>query len=175
LWPGSREKNDPSAGRRWVNALTVHPVAARTAARVSQSANPVSPYRSKGIERSMTFRELIEAIGATDGMVYIHDGKCGRSVRACLHLSVAINGPYRYLRILVDLRKAPDCELVASIGHELQHALEALGNPRVRSTPEIFHFFHRRGPTESGTFETIEAVETGLQVEREACRNDRQP
>jgi len=40
---------------------------------------------ARGIERSATFRRLAEAIESTDGIVYITEGRCGRSVNACLH------------------------------------------------------------------------------------------
>jgi hypothetical protein len=44
---------------------------------------------------SETLRRLIEAIEATDGLVYVEEGKCGHSVRACLALSinVAVRAP----------------------------------------------------------------------------------
>ena len=54
-------------------------------------------------ERSTAFRHLIATIGATDGLVYVDDGKCGHNVSACLQLSVTVAGPHRLLRILVDL------------------------------------------------------------------------
>jgi hypothetical protein len=125
---------------------------------------------TEGIERSATFRRLVETIGATGGIVYVQEGACRRSVRACL-LSVDVAGPYRYLRILVSTRKAPGCELIASIGHELQHAVEVLAHPKVRSTVDMILF---RDRTASGgwrdSFETEEAIQAGLQVDNEACR-----
>src|SRR5262245_51007050 len=98
-----------------------------------------------GIERSTTFRGVVEAIDATDGVVYVQEGRCRRSVRACLHLSVGIAGRYRFLRILVDLGKVPDCEFIASLGHELQHALEVLSDPRIRNWSQMYAFFDMKG------------------------------
>jgi hypothetical protein len=92
--------------------------------------------------QSVTFRALIDAIDATDGLVYVEEGRCRRGVRACLSLSLVIAGPHRVLRILVDPRKSPGCELAMSIGHELQHALEVLSNVHVRSSSQMFHFVH---------------------------------
>jgi hypothetical protein len=81
-------------------------------------------------------------------------------------------GPHRLLHILVDLSKAPSCELVQAIGHELQHAVEVLHEGRIRSDPEIYSFFYMRGRTGIGLvrFETDEALEAGFAVAREACR-----
>ena len=112
-------------------------------------------------ERSPLFRRLIATIDATDGLVYVDEGKCGHSVAACLTLSVKVAGPYRLLRILVDLqRRKRDCDLMASIGHELHHAIELLREPNVRDYHAAFSFFEREGPTdrEKGRFETAEAV-----------------
>ena len=80
---------------------------------------------------STTFRGLIETIAATDGLVYVDEGTCGHSVRACLVLSVKVAGPFRLLRVLVNSRGKTDCALMASIGHELQHAIEVLRDPHV--------------------------------------------
>jgi hypothetical protein len=91
-----------------------------------------------------------------------------------LRQSVKVAGPHRILRIRVDPRKA-DCELMASIGHELQHAVEVLIHPAITTNQAIFFFFHRLGSTEKGRFETTAAVQAGLKVgvemqERGQCR-----
>ena len=121
-------------------------------------------------ERSATFRRLVESLEATDGMIYIVEGQCPRGVGACLHLSVGIAGPRRLLRILVNPRWSPGCDLVQSIAHELQHAREALADTNVRTTMALFRLFERIGPTTSGTFETADAIEMGRVVGRETCR-----
>jgi hypothetical protein len=124
---------------------------------------------AEGTDRSPTFSHLIETIGATDGLVYVDEGVCGHGVRACLVLSVTVAGPHRVLRILVETRKAPGCELLEVIGHELQHAVEALRNRHVRSTNQIYHFFDGLAPTDASRFETHAAMQTGFAVGREAC------
>jgi hypothetical protein len=123
----------------------------------------------QGRERSMTFRRLVDAIEATDGLVYVLEGKCGQGVRACLHMSVELSGPYRLLRILVTPSRAAGCELLVSIGHELQHALEALTNPKIRNGFAMSSFFHQIGPEGPRRFETTEALEAGTAVANEAC------
>jgi hypothetical protein len=135
-----------------------------------RAENPVfAAAITQGIQRSTTFRRLIEAIDATDGLVYVLEGQCGLGVRACLHMSVELSGPHRLLRVFVNPSRAPGCELVASIGHELQHVLEVLSNRRIRTTAELTSFFHRIRPDNPGRFETMKAIETGVAVEKEAC------
>jgi hypothetical protein len=135
-----------------------------------RAENPViATAVTQGLHQSTTFRRLIEAIEATDGLVYVLEGDCGLGVRACLHMSVELAGPNRLLRVFVNPKRAPGCELVASIGHELQHVLEALSNRRIRTTAELTSFFHRIRPNNPGRFETMKAIETGMAVEKEAC------
>jgi hypothetical protein len=141
--------------------------------RVRSESSLVTDAIVKGVDRSPTFRRLVESIDATDGLVYVEAGTCGHSVRACLHLSMVVPGPYRILRILVDPRKARGCELIEAIGHELHHAVEVLGNPRIRSTSDLFFLFHRIGQTSIERFETDEAVRAGVAIRQEACRDDR--
>ena len=51
---------------------------------------------ARGVERSATFRGLVDTIDATDGLVFVEEGRCGHSgIRACLLLSVTIAGPHR--------------------------------------------------------------------------------
>lgn len=122
-----------------------------------------------GNERSPSFRRLIETIGSSDGIVYVQEGQCALGVRSCLQHWVGVAGPNRFLRIRVSTRKAPGCELVASIGHELQHAIEVLSNPKIRDSLDMFRFFDLNRPTSYGTYETDAALEVGMAIEREVC------
>jgi hypothetical protein len=118
---------------------------------------------------STTFRGLIETIAVTDGLVYVDEGQCGHSVRACLSLSVQVAGPFRLLRVLVNTRGSAACDLMASIGHELQHAIEVLHDPHVTDMRSAYLFFLHQGPTTSGRFETEAAIDVGHHVGLEAC------
>ena len=152
----------------------VHVVTAQntsTLPRVRSSSARIVEAIAGGVEHSATFRGLVDTIDGTDGLVFVEEGDCGHSgVRACLLLSVTIAGPNCLLRILVALRKAPGCELVEAIGHELQHAAQVLHERRIRSDLQIHNFFDMLGRTRSERFETDEAMEAGLAVSREACR-----
>ena len=141
--------------------------------RVRSSSAVVTAAIERGAAQSPVFRDLIATINGTDGLVYVEEGACGNSVRACLLPLVTVAGPYRVLRIRVEPRKAWGCELVGSIGHELRHAIEALSEAGVRSAADFVALFQRIGVGNEGRYETNAAVRTGLRVEREACRHGR--
>jgi len=152
----------------------VHVVTAQNTAslpRVRSSTARIVDAIAVGVERSATFRGLVDTIDGTDGLVFVEEGDCGHSrVRACLLMSVTVVGANRLLRILVDLRKAPGCELVEAIGHELQHAVEVLHERRIRNDLQVRNFFDMLGRTQPDRFETDKAMEAGMAVSREACR-----
>jgi hypothetical protein len=137
--------------------------------RVRSSSSTVLTALDSGLKYSRMLRELVDSIDATDGIVYVDEGRCGHSVRACLLLDVTQAGPHRVLRIRIDLRKAHGCALVGVIAHELYHATEVLRDPGVRSSHEMFSLFDRLGVRTGDRFETAEANRTGLNVGREAC------
>ena len=130
---------------------------------------------ARATEQSATFRRLIKAINASDGIVYVEAeaGECGRGVTACLE-GVTTAGAYRMVWIKVDKNKT-ECDLIASMGHELQHALEILSDSDVRNGAEMFLFYTRtgqRGPGRSA-FETEAATKVGDAVReeiRDHCR-----
>ena len=91
---------------------------------------------------SETFRQLVAAIDRTNGLVYVEPGTCRHGFHACLTLSVQVAGPHRILRILLNLHRELS-ELIGALGHELQHALEVLSNPRLTTTQAAY--LTRRG------------------------------
>ena len=122
-----------------------------------------------GIRRSTTFRRLVEAIDASDGIVFVEEGRCRPSVRACLAFSVKQAGPNRLLRVVVEVRK-PDWDLMGSIGHELYHAVEVLSEPRIKSSGALYLFYQNVGEPSGDRFETPAARKAGDAVRREARR-----
>lgn len=156
-----------------LSSVAVLPVAAQdlvTLPRVRSHSARVVEAIDRGTKSSPTFRRLIETIDATDGLVFVDEGLCTNGVRACLVLSVTVAGPSRVLRILVNLRKAArGCETIEMIGHELQHAIEVLSNPRVRTDRQVYNFFDVVGRTSAGRFETKAALKTGIAIAREGC------
>jgi hypothetical protein len=123
-------------------------------------------------ERSTTFRGLVDAINGSDGIVYVNEGKCGHGVHACL-AGVTAAGENRIFQVRVDTRKA-DWDLMGSIGHELRHVVEVLGDRTVTNTNAMFLFYLRTGRTgTASSFETLAAVDAGHAVRSEVRRVSR--
>jgi hypothetical protein len=87
---------------------------------------------------------------------------------------VTVAGPNRILRAAVDPWRADDSlELMASIGHELRHALEILEQPSLRDFDAVFHFYPRearhsdRSSFPFGGWETPAAQRAGEMVLRD--------
>jgi hypothetical protein len=130
------------------------------------------PFLAALIERaatqSGTFRRLLVTIERTNGMVQIEPGVCGHSVRACLKMWMETTVSYRFLRVAIDRRNGDsDIEVMASMGHELQHAIEALSESRVTDGTRLYNFFRRFAPTDGDRFETTDAIHTGDAVRNE--------
>ena len=126
----------------------------------------------EAIERSPSFRALIATINASDTYVFVSAGDCGHGVRACF-VKVAGAGPHRYMFVRVDPRKR-DCDLMASIGHELRHTIEVIEDPSIRSDPAKDLFYLRTAW--HGTpraYETVAAMDAGNAVRSEIEAFDR--
>lgn len=131
--------------------------------RVRSADAKLAALMMRASEQSATFRRLIDRIDATDGIVYVEAGRCG-SARACLALTVTVAGPNRILRIVVEPDR-PDCEVMASIGHELWHAIEVLREPSIRSDGAMYSFIAKgHGQNPPRWLETKAAGEAGDDV-----------
>ena len=120
---------------------------------------------------SPTFRGIVRAIAASDGIVYVEQGVCGHGVHSCLRLDVTAAAGYRILHILVDCQGAlahrSRLDFIATIGHELSHALEVLGQRTIRSGAAMYLFYMHQAPTSNPAFETAAAIAAGAAVRRE--------
>lgn len=150
-----------------VSPATTFPELPRVRASDPRLASLISEAR----KRSRTFSGLLTSIAATDGIVFVEEGRCRRSAPACLTWHVTLAGAYRMLFVRLDLRKS-DVDLMASVGHELQHALEVLADTSLRSTTAI-QLFYMRGlsPESFRTPETAAAEATGNAVFLEVQRS----
>jgi hypothetical protein len=120
----------------------------------------------EAILRSSTFRRIVDAIEATDGIVYVEHGDCKHGVHTCLVLNVTAAGGYRILRVIVDARQ-PDWDVMASIGHELRHALEVLEDPGLVDTARVYLFYAQAHQEKDRPFETRAAIDAGFAVRNE--------
>jgi hypothetical protein len=139
--------------------------------RVRSTETMVSTLLRDAVARSPTFRRLVDTVNSTNGIVYVESGACRRGgIHACLLMSLTMAGPNRVLHVRVDTR-ADVTTIIGSIGHELQHVVEALSEAGVTSSGRLEAFFERTtgGPTSRGhlEFETEAAVHAGEAVHDE--------
>jgi hypothetical protein len=134
--------------------------------RVRASSPAIAKAIEQALEQSPTFKQLVTAMTATDGIVYVHHGECGRSVRACLLLGVTQAGPNRILHIKVDRRRRGR-DLMVAIGHELSHAVELLNEPTVIDATTAQNYYRRNAAIDRYSFETEEAIEIELKIDKE--------
>ena len=152
--------------------LAVSSIAATPSPQVRSSDAGIAALMAEAQLRSPAFRDLVRKIERTDGIVYVERGRCGHGVHACLTHSVVAGEGFRLLRILID-GVGGVIELMSTIGHELQHAIELLIEPGVRSTAAAYLYYLREAPTARdafSAFETAAAVRVGNTIARELTR-----
>jgi hypothetical protein len=148
----------PAAAARW-------PPAIRS---VRSTDRAIAALIDRAAAQSLTFSRLLTLIEATNGVVYVEPGDCRHGVRACLKMWMEVSGPNRFLRVVVDGHSArSDVEVMASIGHELQHAIEALSEQALTNGVQLYSFFGRLAPTDNNRFETTAAINAGDAVRDE--------
>lgn len=95
--------------------------------RVRSTSKAISKILDQGYDRSPTFRGLVETLEQSPVLVYIEPGRCPairrQRLNGCL-ADLGMAGGARHLRVRVDVALHTDT-LIATLGHELQHAVEA--------------------------------------------------
>lgn len=122
---------------------------------------------AEGMARSATFRRLADRLEGSDVIVYVDirpDMRTG--VGGSLRF-VGMSTTHRFLRI--QLNRAGSHEwLVALLGHELQHAIEVVEAPDVRSAADLGGLYRRIGvPIGPDTFDSVAARQAGYTVRHE--------
>lgn len=122
-----------------------------------------------GVTRSPTFAQLVRALNATDVIVYVERTHDLPKALAGRMIMLPMAAGQRYLRIQVrsDLSGR---ELIALIGHELQHALEIAEHPSVQDENAMLSLYQRIGHPSSAaahTYDTAAAQTAGRQVRQE--------
>lgn len=136
--------------------------------RVRSSDAMITEFIGLAATRSVTFRSLLDLIEASDGIVHVEPGECGHGTRACLKMWMCRSGSVRFLRVIVNRKRAnSDVDFIGSIGHELQHTVEALSEPNTMDSLGLYNFFSRIATFGSNRFETTEAIRAGNAVRDE--------
>jgi hypothetical protein len=98
----------------------------------------------EGYDRSTEFRGLVETLQQSHVIVFVQPAACaGGRIRSCL-VSVTSLGPERHIRIKVDTHASHD-RLVATVAHELQHAVEVAEQPDVTDATSTLALYRRIG------------------------------
>jgi hypothetical protein len=97
--------------------------------RIRPTSAELATALDRGYDASATFRRLVDTLEQSPVLVYVETGRCPairrQRLNACLaRLATAGGARYLHLRVVVDAT-LPANHLIATIGHELQHAVEA--------------------------------------------------
>jgi hypothetical protein len=120
----------------------------------------------EGYTRSSTFRRLMTEIHQTNVIVVIQFGGCDKGrIRSCVS-HVEGDQRQRHIRIKVDTRTTSN-GLIATIAHELHHALEIAREPDAANAEHVLALYRRIaiGRCAEGLSEECE-TNAALEVER---------
>ena len=145
--------------------------AARVLERASYRVRSTHPralaWIQAGAAGSATFRDLLNRLSNSDLIVYVQivdrlNGALGQTY------FVKATDTVRYIRIEV-VPSGNFHEMVALVGHELQHAVEIAGAPRIRDRQTLAQFYLGMGENmlSKGQYDSTEARVTEDRVKRE--------
>ena len=139
--------------------------------RVDASDREIAEVLRDGCRRSPTLRALVDSIDASSWFVFVQQGACpsGSDTVGCLLHTVGHYHGTPYLRIRIVTRGRSRDRVIATIGHELQHAWEAISDPSVVDSESLSAMFRRIGfeslrARSTTVFETAEADRVGAVV-----------
>lgn len=120
-----------------------------------------------GAEGSPTFRDLLNRLSTSDLIVYVQVVDRLNGVYGHTYF-VKATETVRYIRIEV-VPTGNFHEMVALVGHELQHAAEIAGAPRIRDRQTLAHFYLGMGENalSNGQYDSAEARVTEERIKRE--------
>ena len=123
-----------------------------------------------GVARSATFRTIVNRLEAGNVIVYVALSQTLKSGLAGKLTWMTKAGDFRYLKATINMEQNAD-QMIATLAHELQHALEVSGDESVIDQRSLIGLYQRIGrpsrPGQSAAWETEAAQDTGYQVRRE--------
>ena len=125
---------------------------------------------TEGMGRSATFKALVDRIESSDVIVYVAMNPTIKSSLSGMLTWMTQAGGFRYVRASISPDQTFD-QLIATIGHELQHALEVTEDAAVLDEKSLVALYRRIGVHNDAVapalWETAAAQQTGSQVRRE--------
>lgn len=100
----------------------------------------------EGCGKSATFLALVKELQSSNWIIFVQSGSCPiPGISGCLLHRVGTFQHHRYLRIIIARTPPSDAEAIATIGHELQHAVEVVQNRHVADGFDIRDLYRRIG------------------------------
>ena len=134
----------------------------------------------EGSDRSETLRALIGTLEESRWRVFIRRGQCkATALRSCLLHFIGTSRGEPYLQIVITLAGRHRDQVIVSLAHELQHALEVARAPEVVDVATLRALFRRIGFVRVRTglvtaYETRAAEQVSHAVLRELRRTQRE-
>lgn len=124
----------------------------------------------EGAARSTTFKSLVDRIEASNVIVYIAINPILKSSLSGALTWMTRAGEFRYVRASISPDMTFD-QMIASVAHELQHAVEVIEDSAVIDEKSLVALYRRIGQPSSAAgpsgWETVAAQRAGWQVRRE--------
>ena len=124
----------------------------------------------EGVARSATFRALVNRLESGNVIVYLSLSLTLRPNLAGKLTWMTKAGNFRYLKATIKLEQSAN-QMIATLAHELQHALEVSADLDVTDQRSMLALYKRIGrPSHSGvaeSWDTEAAQNTAVQVRRE--------
>jgi hypothetical protein len=121
---------------------------------------------AEGVRRSPTLAALVAAINRSDVIAYVESVHTLPPMVSGRMVLTTRGTRVRYVRIEVSTRLFPD-ELISTIAHELQHAVELAEHPAGPAESAFIELNQRIAASAMFGFDTEAAVRVGEQVMRE--------
>jgi len=134
---------------------------------------PLSPNASELLTAATTgsriVSDLLKQLDRTDVVVYLTDLTTWSRSSPRSHLVfLTAAAKTRYVLIRIDRWRLSEVDRIASLGHELQHAMEVAAAPAVRDNPGLIALYKHIGwESEDGRFESEAARTVGNRVRKE--------
>jgi hypothetical protein len=139
--------------------------------RIRMTSSLIRDVLAGASEKSPTLRSIVQRVAESNVIVHL---TCEQFTTAMINgrtIWVEANRDARYLRVQVDCM-LPRADLVAILGHELQHVAEVADRPEVNDSRSFVKLFQTIGFSTCGNgameqFETDDATAAGRRVRDE--------
>lgn len=154
-------------GLLWIQlAFAAPPPANVILLRVRPADDYVSDLIASGCRKSPTLRQIVDDLAASDLIVYVQRVHHLPQPDLGAVQLIGSFGGQRYVRVSV-LGVPDPRRFLATVAHELQHALEIAGHPEVVDDESMEALYRRIGRPSCNGYETDAARSAGETVERE--------